>query len=266
MTTKLTYTQAQERNLNWSNVNDMQSTLLDVAIQDQSTPLVDSLLVNQIELEIATLPTIGSYDINVIDATGVIAGCTLDISYLYRTFQVDVLSVADNTITVDTPVDFAYPVVSKIICGNKNLNVNGSSTYLIASIAPPSGVKWDITRGIFNMSLSTAGSDALFGDIAALNKGIVLRKSGDDGISTLLNAKTNGDLALRMYDIEYSDRAVPSQTYGLRGRRSFNGQDKNGVVIRLDGSKNDKAEILIQDDLTDLVSFNIVVQGHVVEE
>lgn len=48
-------------------------------------------------------------------------------------------------------------------------------------------------------------------------------------------------------------------------RRSFGGQDKNGVVIRVDGDLGESLELLIQDDLTGLETFRIVVQGHVVE-
>ena len=114
------------------------------------------------------------------------------------------------------------------------------------------------------MTFNSAGSDALFGNLTALTRGVVLRKA--DGINhTIFNAKTNGDFALRMYDIAYTDRAVPSQSYGLRGRSTFAGQDKRGVVIRLDGDNSEELELLVQDDLSTLTSFRIVAQGHVVE-
>lgn len=49
-------------------------------------------------------------------------------------------------------------------------------------------------------------------------------------------------------------------------RRSFAGQDKNGVVIRLNGDQGDEFQVIVQDNLTGLTHFRTVVQGHVVED
>jgi len=58
-----------------------------------------------------------------------------------------------------------------------------------------------------------------------------------------------------------SDKSV----YGFSYRRTFGGQDKNGVVVRLHGGTQDKLEIINQDDLTGLNKLAHVSQGHVVQ-
>ena len=108
--------------------------------------------------------------------------------------------------------------------------------------------------------------DGKFGGITGgLTNGIFFRvKNGTT--KNIFNAKTNGDLAAHMFDLNYVDDTLgPSGQYGLRGRRTFGGQSKNGVVIRLNSETNDIFECVVQDDLTDLTNFQIIVQGHIVE-
>jgi hypothetical protein len=65
-------------------------------------------------------------------------------------------------------------------------------------------------------------------------------------------------------DLTYSDKA-PAGFYGMRVRRSFNGPDKNDVVIELEKDTSDELQLIIQDNLTGLTSFKIVAQGHRVD-
>ena len=67
-----------------------------------------------------------------------------------------------------------------------------------------------------------------------------------------------------MYDVVYSDKA-PAGYFGLNFRRTFGGQNKNGVVIRLCADDSDTLQVIIQDDLTDLDDFSVIAQGHIVE-
>lgn len=241
-------------------------TAIDVTIQDQYSDIVDFYLMRELlTLEIATPPTRYSKDITVTDATGVNVGEYLGIQDGERNYQGKILAINTNTLTMDTPFDYEYGVTSQIISKTPDLNVNGSVTPVIARLGPVSGVKWDITRFLGNMILTSSGADNLFGNLTALTNGVVFRKNGDTITNNLFNAKTNGDLSLRMFDVSYTDRSTPSQSYGLRFRRSFNGADKNGVIIRLDGDNNDEFQLVIQDDLTGLTSFRIAIQGHTVQ-
>ena len=239
---------------------------IDVMIQDQTSDIVDYYLCIQLfELALAQVAIIESNVITVVDGTDVIAGTYVCIQNKTRTFQAKILSKVGNELTLDTPLDFNFPINGTSVNNRSpQLNLDGSTNVVVGSLGPNSGVKWDITRIILSMTHVSAADDGRFGGIAALAKGIVVRKS--DGVHhTIFNAKTNGDLRERMYDLTFSDRA-PAGQYGTAARRTFAGQGKNGVVIRLDGDTEERIEIIIQDDLTDLTSFRVIAQGHVVED
>lgn len=241
------------------------SANVDILIQDQNSDIVDYFLCRNIrDLEIATDMSLGDYDVTLVEGSLVTVGNYISIQEDDRAFQAKILSKDVDVITIDTPSDYEFTTLASIAERNPNMNIDGSSTPVIFELKPIAGVAWDITRILLTATMSGSGSDILFCDIAALTKGIVLRKANSD-YHTIFNAKTNGDLAQRMYDIIYTDKAVPTQTYGLRGKRSFNGLDKNGVTIRLDGDKGESLQILVQDDLTDILTLRAVAQGHVVE-
>lgn len=237
---------------------------LEAAIQDQYSDIVDYYLCIHISnLALAQAAILDNYTLNIVSGVGVANGTYVCIQENSRAFQARILSGGGtNTLTLDTPLDYPFTVNASIANRTPNLNVDGSSVVKIASLGHIPGVKWDITRMILSMVHSGVPDDGKFGGIAALTKGIVIRKS--NGIHhTIFNAKTNGDLRERAYDVTFSDSA-PAGQYGTSMRRSFNGFDKNGVTIRLDGDLNERIEILIQDPLGALTSFKAVGQGHVV--
>lgn len=239
---------------------------LDVSVQDQTTDIVDYYLCLEIRaLELSAPTAIDSRVVQVTDGSSVTNGNYVCIQEDARAFQAKIASGGGtNTLTLDTPLDYTFTTAASISERTPDLDVIGTAVSpIIAQLKPIPGVKWDITRIILVMTHGSAGDDSLFGSLAALPNGIVLRKS--DGIHhTIFNAKTNGDLRIRTYDVAYSDKAGPG-LYSTSCRRSFNGQDKNGVAIRLDGDKNEALECVIQDALNLLTSFRIVAQGHVVE-
>lgn len=172
--------------------------------------------------------------------------------------QVGIVSIATNVITVDTPLDRAW--AGNHPYGLTDMAVDGSSSAVTFQIGPLGGSA-DVTRFIVHMEDGTAMDDGKFGGIAALTNGVVIRvyRAATSTYDTIMNAKTNGEFAQRTYDASYADNA-PAGTYGFRVRRSFGGEDKSGSVIRL--ANGDTFQIIIQDDLTGLLSFGIAVQGH----
>ena len=68
-------------------------------------------------------------------------------------------------------------------------------------------------------------------------------------------------MKLDMYDVLYSDKA-PAGNNGTNGRWTFT---KAEVVAELDGDASpiQKLEVLVQDDLTGLISFTMRGQGRV---
>jgi hypothetical protein len=238
----------------------------DVFIQDQTTDIVDLYLHKHIgsDITITSNTAVGDRTINVASGHGAVAGNVVCLKEGERYYQGTILSVTATKITLDTPLDYAFTTGAYCSPTTIDLNVDGSVTPVEFHIRPNVGVKWDITRVMFYIEGTGTMDSGLFGDIAALTNGVVLRKK-DGTYKNIFNVKSNGDFANRAYDISYDSRA-PAGTSAVRVRRSFGGQDKNGVVVRLDGTSLDELEILVQDNLTGLVNFYVIAQGHIVED
>ncbi len=153
---------------------------------------------------------------DVADATGILATHYLSIFNIAanRFYLATILGVSTNTLTVDTPLDFAYPVGSVVTAGEINLNVNGSSTpviYGLRNTEEAIGSTFDITRVIFTCLTDTAIDLSKFGDIAGgLINGLIFRKK-DDIYMNIFNVKTNGDLANLMFDFNAQAATNPAQ-------------------------------------------------------
>jgi hypothetical protein len=169
-----------------------------------------------------------------------------------------------SVITLDTPVDRTFVNGSTALALADEMAVDGSGTTQVFQIGPIGGVdiEVDITRLLGYIQDGTAMGDALFGGIAALTNGVVLRHN-NTVINNIWNVKSNGDLGLLCFDIAYTDKP-PAGSFGFRFRNTYAGQSKHGVTIRL--AAGDTLEILIQDNLTGLESFIMMAQGHLVTD
>ena len=68
-----------------------------------------------------------------------------------------------------------------------------------------------------------------------------------------------------MFDINVSQSINPAQGVdGFTARMTFAGQNKVGVAIRLPIGED--LEFIIQDDLTNIVTYEVVAEGHIVDE
>jgi hypothetical protein len=133
---------------------------------------------------------------------------------------------------------------------------------VVFQIDPPLGTVWQFTRLLIAITDGAAMDDGKFGGIPALVNGVALRATTASGrVVTYGNWKTNGDMVLDMFDVQYTDKA-PAGENGLRGRWTFT---KSEVVAELDGDATpiQQLEVLIQDDLSELTSFHIKGQGRV---
>lgn len=253
---------------------------LETIKQDQHTEVID-LKLHQILDEMTLLAnySIGVFFINV-ETTGdvPIIGDSICLKESTAFYQAEVLAVtpiAGNqyTLRLDIPTDFAFTTDAFACLNNDNMAVDGSVTPVLFRVSPANltaGVEWDLTR--FMLSFRGAGygtppnnqpDDAGFGTMGPLTNGIYIRSV--NGITkNLFNAKTNFDLKSRMYDIDYSLDNKNGE-FGARGRRSINGDDKNGVTIRLEAVTEDEFQLWVNDDLTDMTEMVMVVQGHVVD-
>lgn len=243
---------------------------LPVTLQDQTTPTVIVPL-SQVNntTTVATLGVIDTYTIDVTDTTGFIDAAFIVIADLvndryYVGSQVG--AIAGSTVTLDTPLDFAYAVGATITNGTTNMNVNGSVTPQVFGLRvsdPGLPLTVDVTRLMFICTTTDTVDLSKFGDITGgLTNGIVIRKR-DGTFNNIFNAKTNAALAGIMFDFDVQVQTNPAQGQdGFIGRLTFAGQNKMGVTIRV--GPDEDLECIIQDDLTTLESFTIIAEGSVV--
>ena len=253
-------------------IDAMRTTGLDVSIQDQTTKLIISNFYQALEasrvLAANTVP--GAYTIEVTDATGLIAGDKIGLFQSGNNsamYMAEIISISTNILTMDTPLDVVFdtaltPSIFKVNC---QMNVNGAITPVIFKFASESDIDIDITRVIFTIVAASATGYTDFGDIPLLTRGVVLRKKNADGTyHNIANVKSNGQWKAVMYDVDFFDPTHPAAVNGVAGRLTFAGQNKIGVVIRI--AKTEALELVIQDDLSTLVAFIMIGEGHYVDE
>jgi len=211
-----------------------------VFTQDQTTKPFDFFFTKIIGIPntVAVTTAIDDFTVTVTDATG------MSESDYFGLFNADnpndnrayfgtILSISDDDITLDTPLDFAFQAGDTAAVFNKDLSVDGSSTSQVFSIQVGSAATQSIhiNRLLFSMLTDSAVSLAKFGDLTKLVKGCVLRRK--NGIChNVFNIKNNSDLANLCFDYDPQAAANPSQGQdGVTFRYTFNGKDKHGVAI-----------------------------------
>jgi hypothetical protein len=235
---------------------------VDVFIQDQNSPIVNVLMHQDLStITLAANTVVNSRNIVLQAGHGVSPGELIYLRQASNFCQAIVTSVAVNTITLDTPVGCIFTPLAIAVRANADLSVNGSVAPVTFHLQPPPAVPaWDIMRLSLTITDNVAMDDGTFGGLAALTNGALLRKKNSDGTYTNIgNAKTNGQLRLFCESGEYATRA-PAGEFGFSVKCVF--QPSAGVVVRLDPSLNEELEILVQDDLTALLSMTAVAQGH----
>lgn len=238
-----------------------------INIQDQSSPLV-IVYMNEVSANdtLALGFPIDSYNITLNDATGVLVGDYVGVfnSIVGRFYAGNVLAVNGNVVSMDTPSDFNFTAGDRFQCGSKEMNVDGSVTprYFSLRADPELPFSVDVTRIIIHITDNVAMDDGKFGGIDSLDRGIVLRFK-NNVYRNLFNVKNNGEFGELAFDKVY-DAKAPAGLYGFTSRLTFGGQSKMGVVIRLE--PDDDLQLIVQDDLTGLTSFRIMVEGHLVTD
>lgn len=204
------------------------------------------------------------YQITVDDATGFAIGDYLHIdTTTIETTHPRITNIVGNVFTLDRRLDVAHAigdsVTKSIIDMARTGQVGTMASPQEYAAWPEAGQVWHITRILFSMVHGTAGDLGLFGNLAALTNGVLIRVRINGQYGTLTNWKTNSDIKTDMFDVEFDSRSGGQGNYGTSGRGSFN---KAGAVLRLDSATNDQFEIYVQDDITALGFFGMKVQGH----
>jgi hypothetical protein len=244
----------------------------DVVINDQTTDIVIQPFMNRRGgTTLAISSTLYDKSITVTSATGMVLGDRLVLfdanSLRFSGFYI--LGISGNIITLDSPVDFAYPSGSFIDFGSTNMAVNGSVTPVVYGVRNPQGsppdvdLSFDVTRIIVTCTTDSAVDLNKFGDLAPLTNGLLLRYK-DGRTFNVFNVKRNAGFAAIGYD--WTPYAATNPTQGQDGfcfRLTFGGQEKIGVVSRLDIGTD--LEIVVQDDLLLLDELTVVAEGHIVD-
>lgn len=232
----------------------------DIEINNSDNNIIDYLLTK----EIGSLTLTGTQAINdkiilVTNSTNVTVGEYLILKENKRFFQAQIISKEIGEVTIDSPLDFAFTVSAIATHETAEMNVDGSLTTEIFCLKVPASSEFEITRSIFIMENNTAMNSQKFGGLDKLTNGLVFRQKNGSN-KNLLNWKTDGDFAVRAFDLLYDDRSIPN-VYAVKGKKTWNGKEKNDVIIKLVGNNNDEFQALVQDDLLGLTKFNVVIQG-----
>ncbi len=246
-----------------------------VNVQDQTTRAIVLPMVEQLGATTNSVAIVGDgliRTLTVTDPTGIVAGQHMRVidSTDDHFWSGGVLGIVGSVVTVDTPFDagITYPIGSQVTFSNANLAiVDGSTTPVVFKLrtgAPSIPSLIDITRIIITCTTESAVDLDKFGDLPALAVGLIFRLATADPY-TMGNAKTNKDLANFAYDFTPWVASNPGQgIHGFVMRMTFAGQNKIGVALRVGPTEN--LELVVQDDLTGLLTFVAIIEGHVVTD
>ena len=206
----------------------------------------------------------GATAIDVVNATGFIVGTKFQIEngVIETTFPT-VTATLGTVLTLDKPLDNAFSIGDSVEIVETNMAVLGTLASPVSfRLIPDRDQVWHIVRFLLGMIHSGAADDSKFGDLAALTNGVVLRafNATANQHQTFTSWKDNEDIKMDMFDVTYTDKAGGG-LFGTNSRGSI--KIGTGAVPKISGINGDYLEILIQDDLTALTSFQLKGQGHI---
>jgi len=233
-----------------------------VTIQDEFTDIIDVYMCKIINT--TTLFVNSTIDTKIITLTtwhGALAWNMICFKEWSNFLQAEILNVNTNIITIDRPLDFAFTTSAIVDITTNDLNVDWSITPQIFRISPSwLNVKFDITRVIFSIEDNVPMDTGTFWGIAKLTNWIVLRKK-DWVYKSFFNAKENDDFHHHCDQVDYITKA-PTWQYAVIVKKKF--IEQNLRVVRLNPELSDELQVIVQDNLTALLWFHIIVQWHVV--
>jgi len=202
--------------------------------------------------------------ITVTSITGLSIGNTLRISQMLiqRSLPV-IVAIAGNVITLDRLLDYDLPIGTLVERVYTNLNrVGTAAAPILFRLGPPVGERWHMTRMLLAMTHASAGDLGKFGNLPPLTYGLVGRIKKAGKYFTYFSWVSNAELKSTMFDVDFDTRSGGGGTYGTSGRFTFTNA---GTSITLDGTAGDEIQLLVQDNLTGLLSFSVQAQGHIGE-
>jgi len=270
---------------------------IDIYLQDQTTSPLEWYLSRKITTTALTNPiattdqgdylqVTETFDITVNSVAGIIVGNWVEIWEGYFFFQAEIRAINGNVLTLYKSVGFPYTTNAVVylvdIEQNKNFLAGGIGSQEYSFLPPPTFLgSFHINRTTVTMLHSAASDSSTYGDIqTGIPNGIIFKGRGtllasETGLpkplrlwNSLLNIRRNEDWESTAYDVSYQDKSGnPSSPtlYGTRVRKTFNGQDKSGVVIPVRIQRLEATIGVFRDDLSTLTRHRIKVMGHLVD-
>ena len=236
---------------------------IDVLPQDPEYIGFNLYLCSQLaQTTLASNSTLNGTTIVVTSATNITTGKAINISQGARIFQSLVKAVSGTTITIASPLDYAYTTGATVCVGNWNLNQNGSVTPVTFAVQPPPNAKFHITAISVTMTDDATMDDSKFGSLTALTNGLIARRI-DGSTANYFLITNNSGFYQAGYNTDYPTK-VPSGVYAFRARKDL--RNTNGNVIALDGRTNDQLQFIVRDNLTTLSEITVVVHGQITED
>jgi hypothetical protein len=250
---------------------------VDVNTQDQTTIPVEYLMYQELN-DVTFAAPVGSRE----NTLTLVAGHNMAVGDFINIYQIDTnflgagltrrsfqqleaVSVVTNTIRTDKYMGFdldpAKVVFAKRVSVDQNVLGTIDAPVKFELCVPPD-LTWDLTRIMPTMVLAGQPDDGLFGDITALTNGVMYGFESDIFDTYLLSIKANAGYKASAFDVNYSARSGGGGSWGMVVRKSFSGEDKWGVTIRLVSDTNDCFVKYVQDDLRLINVFRDKLMGH----
>lgn len=268
----------------------------DVALQDQTTNPLEWYASRKITETNLSAPIAvtdeGDYyqvtpttTVTLDDVTGIAVGLHLELWEGYLQFQGEIIAVSGNDVTLSFPIEFPFTTSADAFIVDVDMNKDFTGTGIgeqVYSFKPGDAFvgDWHITRLIVNMLHTEESDSSLYGGISELTNGVAFCGNGtqfpeETGLDKnlklaycLFNIKKNSDYKSIAFDVSYDPKSGnPSAgtLYGTNVRKTFNGQDKSGVVIPVRKARGEYSRVILRDDLSGLALHRIRVIGHLVE-
>lgn len=258
-------------------VFDPEANYIDTYVQDQTTPALITKFNQPQESTTLTAAAVQfGYELTVASVAGMVLPTVTENGSFLILFDVstgrfmvcNVVSILGLVVTIDTQIDFEFPIGTIVDVCITNMAVDGSVTPQIFGIrglgvVPGIDEEFDITRIIFTCLTETAVSLAEFGDIPKLLRGLMLRHR-DGTVRNIFNVKSNLEIEGITLDwVPYASTNPAQGQNGFSARLTFGGQSKIGIVQRI--GPGEDIEFIVQDDLTDLTLLEVIAEGHQVD-
>jgi hypothetical protein len=186
-----------------------------------------------------------------------------------RFYQSRIISIAGDVVTLSSLIPAIFLAASSVVgTGNPNMCkdaatgtvIDGSVTPVIFKLSPLPNQSGDFNRVIMASTSPKDGDLATFGGAPALTSGLLMRvKRADGTYKNLFNYRANFDLVIHGFDHVFLTPKAGSAVSGFVARVSFNGADKHGVVVRLDGNLAEELQIVVSELMVIGGSGNLTV-------